>query len=70
MTYRGIYIVTPEVRQRIRQGESVAPSEYYIRTTPFFETGAEQYGWLNRTVAVGVGRPTPTGVAYEVYALR
>jgi hypothetical protein len=70
MTYRGIYIVVPEVRQRVRQGETVDPSEYYIRTTPYFETGSEQYGWLNRTVAVGVGRPTPTGVAYEVYALR
>jgi len=70
MTYRGIYIVAPEVRQRVRQGATVDPSEYYIRTTPYFETGSELYGWLNRTVAVGVGRPTPTGVAYEVYALR
>ena len=70
MTARGLDISAPEGRQRVRQGETVDPSEYYFRTTPYFETGAEQYGWLNRTVAVGVGRPTPTGVAYEVYALR
>jgi len=28
MTYRGIYIVAPEVRQRVRQGATVDPSEY------------------------------------------
>src|SRR5215510_13875361 len=44
MTYRGIYIVAPEVRQRVRQGATVDPSEYYIRTTPYFETGSELYG--------------------------
>jgi hypothetical protein len=69
MTYRGFFIVSPEVRQRARQGDTVDPSEYYLRTTPYFETGSEKYGWLNRTVAVGVGRLTPTGIAYDVYAL-
>jgi hypothetical protein len=76
MTCRGISIIipevhqAPEVRQRVWQGETVDPSEYYIRTTPSFETESVQYGWFNRTVAVGVGRPTLTGVAYKVYALR
>ena len=27
----------PEIRQRVRQGDTVDPSEYYIRTTPYFE---------------------------------
>jgi len=48
----------------------VNPSEYYFRTTPVFETAAEKYAWLNRLVAVGVGRRTRTGVEYSVYAIQ
>jgi hypothetical protein len=28
----------------------VYPGEYYFRTNPLFETGAEQYAWLNDIV--------------------
>ena len=69
MAYRGIIDIPAEVAQRMARGEAVAPAEYYFRTAPFFETGSEQYGWLNRLVAVGVGERTPTGVAYAVYAV-
>jgi len=70
VTYRGISTMTPEMRQRILKGEAVNPSEYYFRTTPVFETAAEKYAWLNRLVAVGVGRRTRTGVEYSVYAIQ
>jgi len=70
VTYRGISTLTPEMRQRILEGEAVNPSEYYFRTTPVFETAAEKYAWLNRLVAVGVGRRTRTGVEYSVYAIQ
>ena len=70
VTYRGIVIIAPEVRQRIRKGEAVDPSEYYFRTVPFFETASEKYAWLNKLVTVGVGRRTRTGVVYSVYAIR
>jgi len=53
----------------MQKGEAVDPSEYYFRTTPVFETASEKYGWLNRIVAVGIGRMTPTGVGYKVYAI-
>ena len=69
MSYRGIYHIAPEILQRARSGEAVDPSEYYLRTTPVFETGSEKYGWLNRIVAVGIGKPTPPGVSYTVYAI-
>ena len=42
-------------------------SEYYLRTAPFFETGAERYGWLNTIVAVGVGQRIPNGATYDVF---
>jgi len=67
--YRGINVTPPEVRERMNKGEAVDPSEYYFRTTPVFETASEKYGWLNKIVAVGIGRFTPTGVAYKVYAI-
>ena len=70
VTYRGISTMTPEVRQRILKGEAVNPSEYYFRTTPVFETAAERYAWLNKLVAVGVGRRTRTGAEYSVYAIK
>lgn len=70
MTYRGISDIAPEVRQRILKGEDVRPSEYYFRTSPMFETASEKHLWLNRLIAVGVGRRTPTSVVYDVFAIK
>jgi hypothetical protein len=39
----------------------------YWRTTPRFETGSAKYEWLNRVVAVGVGRQVPKKAAYRVF---
>ncbi len=69
MSYRGINTITSEILQRIVRGEPVDSSEYYFRITPVFETGAEQYSWLNRIVAVGVVQRLPTAVRYTVYAI-
>ena len=69
MAYRGVFRIAPELLQRIRQGEAVDPAEYYLRTTPVFETAAEKYGWLNQIVAVGVGTRTPNGLKYTVYTI-
>jgi len=67
--YRGINSLTAEARERLSKGETVDTSERYFRTTPVFETASEKYDWLNRIVAVGIGRTTPTGVGYKVYAV-
>jgi Protein of unknown function (DUF3237) len=55
MTYRGVRHASPEVVARIARGEQVAPSEYYLRTAPFFETSSSKYAWLNKIVSIGVG---------------
>src|SRR5262249_49001836 len=57
--YRGIRHGPPEVMARIARDEPVAPHEYYLRNAPFFETAASKYDWLNRIIAVGVGRREP-----------
>jgi Protein of unknown function (DUF3237) len=56
MTYRGISY-TP-------QG-----GPQYWRIVPVFETGAEQYAWLNNIIAVGVHRVLAGKVAYRIYQI-
>lgn len=65
----GILDMTPQLRERILKGEIVSPSEYYFRTALVFEVAAEKYGWLNRLVAVGVGRRTAAGMIIDVFAV-
>jgi hypothetical protein len=69
MHYTGVRYGTPEVMRRIAEGEEVDPSEYYLRSTPYFETAAEKYDWLNRIVAVGVGRRMPDHAAYDIFEI-
>ena len=69
MTYRGVRHASPEVSARIARGEQVAPSDYYLRTAPFFETSSPKYAWLNKIVSVGIGERQPNGVTYEVFEI-
>jgi Protein of unknown function (DUF3237) len=69
MTYSGVRYASPEVNARIARDERVAPSDYYLRTAPFFETSSPKYAWLNRIVSVAVGERQPDGVSYEVFEI-
>ena len=69
VTCGGILDISPEIRERIRSGVEVDPLEYYFRTAITFETGADRYRWLNRLLAVGVGRRTQAGMVTEVFAI-
>jgi hypothetical protein len=69
MQYRGVRHGPPEVMARIARGEPVQPTEYYLRNTPYFETAAPKYDWLNRIVAVGVGRRMPEHGEYDVFQI-
>jgi hypothetical protein len=69
MSYRGVRTASEEVSARVARGERVPASEYYLRTTPFFETADPRYAWLNGIVAVGVGDRQPDGVSYEVFEI-
>ena len=70
VTCDGIFDISPELRERLRTGGAVDPSQYYFRTAVTFETGAESYRWLNRLLAVGVGQRTAAGMVTEVFAIR
>jgi hypothetical protein len=67
MHYTGIRHGSKEVMEEIAKGEAVDPTEYYLRNTPYFETSAFQYDWLNRIVSVGVGRRMPDHATYDVF---
>ena len=69
MSYTGIRHGSKEVMERIASGGEVDPSEYYLRNTPYFETSAPQYDWINRIVSVGVGRRTPDHAAYDIFEI-
>jgi hypothetical protein len=69
MTYRGVRHASQEVSARLARGEAVAPTDYYLRTAPFFETSSPRYEWLNKIVSVGVGERTADGVEYEVFEI-
>lgn len=69
MTYRGVRHASPQVSARIARSEQVAPSDYYLRTAPFFETSSPKYAWLNKIVSVGIGERQPSEVTYEVFEI-
>lgn len=69
VSYRGVRHGSAEAMAAIARGEIPDVSTYYLRNAPFFETSAPKYDWLNRIVAVGVGRRTPTQAIYEVHEI-
>jgi hypothetical protein len=73
MTYGGRWMIAPELRAELAdpvKRYQVDPARYYFRTNPLFETGAEQYAWLNDIVCVGKGYLVEGGIAYQVSQVR
>ncbi len=59
-----------EVLERLARGEDVDPALYYMRTTPWFETAAPAYAWLNRLVCVGTGARRADRVELEFFEVK
>jgi hypothetical protein len=70
VNYRGLVHLPPAARDKWEAGQPLQWSEYYFRTAPFFETSAEEYLWLNKVMAIGVGEFTATSVDYTVYEIK
>ena len=68
--YYGFIAVPPSLLGERDALAALNPSDYYFRTAPTFRTGDERYAWLNKTLAVGVGRFTPEGLGYRVFCIR
>ena len=59
-----------EVIDRMAKGEEVDPALYYMRATPWFETSAPQYAWLNRSICVATGARRPAAVELDFYEVK
>jgi 5-methylphenazine-1-carboxylate 1-monooxygenase len=59
-----------DVIERMARGEAVDPALYYMRTTPWFETSAPRYDWLNRAICVATGARRPAGVELDFYEVK
>ena len=70
MSYPGLRHGPKEVLDRIARGEVVKATDYYLRISATFETASEKYGWLNRIVAVSIGRQAaPAVVQQTIYTV-
>jgi len=66
---RGFRYGPAEVLKRLAAGENIDPAQYYMRTTPLFETGDKRYAWLNGMVCVASGARRPEAVELEVFEI-
>jgi hypothetical protein len=67
---RGYRHGPPEVLRALADGLEVDPSRYYMRTTPWFETGDARYAWLNKIVCVASGARRAASVELEVFEIQ
>ena len=67
MSWRGFRHGPKEVIDRLNRGETVDPGTYYFRTTPYFETSSEKYGWMNRICSIATGTRTASGRTFQVF---
>lgn len=66
--YHGVLEMNSTLRGALRAGAETSYDDQYYRITPRFETGAEQYAWLQQSVFVGQGRLVAGGaVEYRVF---
>jgi Protein of unknown function (DUF3237) len=67
MTYQVLRCGPRAVMRALDHGETVDPASYYFRLSGQFETGAPQYDWLNRIIAIGIGDRPADGPIYNIF---
>jgi len=68
--HRGYRHGPADVIAKLASGAVVDPGAYYMRMTPWFETGDARYAWLNRLVCVASGARQAGAVHLEVFEVR
>jgi uncharacterized protein DUF3237 len=56
MSYRSMRYGPEDVIEKVNGGEDPDPRKYYFRTQPIFEAPNGEHDWLNKLMALGVGR--------------
>jgi Protein of unknown function (DUF3237) len=67
MTWKGFRHGPKDVIERLNRGETVDPTTYHFRTTPYFETSSEKYGWMNRICSIATGSRAASGRTLQVF---
>jgi hypothetical protein len=67
MHWKGLRHVPKDVIDRLRRNETVDPTAYYFRVTPYFETSSKEYSWLNRICAVATGSVATNARTLDVF---
>jgi hypothetical protein len=67
MTYQCLRAGSMETLAKLDRGEEVDPGSYYFRLIALFETSATKYDWINRIVALGIGKRLADGPLYNVF---
>ena len=65
--WKGLRHGPKEVMDRLYHGEIVDPGTYYFRTTPYFETSSEKYGWMNRICSIAKGSLSANARTLDVF---
>jgi hypothetical protein len=66
----GHFSLTEQGLAAMREGREADGADQYFRVAFTFETGAAQYSWLNRTLAVGVGEYRRGQVKMSIHEIR
>lgn len=56
-----------EILTKISRGEEVDPTQYYFKTAATFETSAEKYQWLTRTIIIATAERKKDKVLIDFY---
>jgi hypothetical protein len=64
---KGLRVSSPDVLARLRAGEKVAPSEYYMRGAPVFDAPSGPHRWLCESLFVCSIAPAGNSVIIDVY---
>lgn len=64
---KGLRVSSDEVRNRLRAGEPVEPSEFYMRAAPVFDAPTGPHRWLSETLFVSSLAPAGRIIVIDVY---
>ncbi len=67
LAYTGSFLGSVTDLKRFRNGETLDPGDYALRTIARFEGGGDAYRWLQDALIVGIGEQTRTGPIYHLF---
>ena len=70
LAYQGFYSFDEKLTRKLDAGGEAEFGETLFQVQAQFQTGAEDYAWLNGTLAIGEGRETQSGVEYRMFLIQ